>query len=118
MYRKRGRGDHGANIIVTFESGLPIAGLGDQQTCIVQVNSFEGEHWSKGAIEQIEQAFEHYRSPSPAMGLIISTANKAAPEFERELEAASYRLKKPISLMMVGDVAAFVLKHGAAILGL
>ena len=52
------------------------------------------------------------------MGLIISTANKAAPEFERELEAASDRLKKPIGLMMGGDVAAFVLKHGAAILGL
>jgi len=118
VQRKRGRGDHGADIIVTFESGLPVAGLGDQQTCIVQVKSFEGEHWSKDAIEQIEQAFEYYRALSPAMGLIISTANKVTPEFERELEAASVRLKKPIGLMMGGDVAVFVLKHGAAILGL
>jgi len=95
MYRKRSRGDHGADIIVTFESGLPVAGLGDQQTCIVQVKPFEGEHWSKDAIEQIEQAFAYYRALNPAMGLIISTANKAAPEFERELEAASVRLKNP-----------------------
>lgn len=118
VQRQRGRADNGADILVTFESGLPVTGLGGQQTCIVQIKSFEGEHGSKDAIKQIEQAFEYYQALNPAMGLIISTADRATPEFEQELDAASDRLKKPIGLLMGADVAAFILKHGAGILGL
>jgi len=118
VQRKRGRADRGADIIVTFESGLPISGLEEQRVCVVQIKSFEGEHWSKEAIEQIEQAFKYYQELNPAMGLIISTADKPAPEFEQELEMASEKLNKPVGLMIGKDVSAFILKHGAAMLGI
>jgi hypothetical protein len=40
--RQGGAGDHGADLIVVFESGLPIPGLEQQRICVVQVKSFEG----------------------------------------------------------------------------
>jgi len=50
-----GAGDHGADILVVFESGLPIPGLQQQRTCVIQVKSFEREHWDTKAVSDIRR---------------------------------------------------------------
>jgi hypothetical protein len=67
-----GAGDHGADLIVIFESGLPVLGLQRQTTCVVQVKSFEGPQWDTKAVDDIRRALDHY--PEAEMGLIVSTA--------------------------------------------
>ena len=56
-----GAGDHGADILVTFEAGLPIPGLEQEHTVVVQVKSFEGEHWDTQAVEDIRRALSIIR---------------------------------------------------------
>jgi hypothetical protein len=46
--RPGGAGDHGADVLVIVESGLPVSGLQQQKTCVVQVKSFEGELGHEG----------------------------------------------------------------------
>ena len=81
--RHRGRGDHGADLTVVFESGIPIPGLQQQHTCLVQVKSFEGEHWNTRAVDDIRKAFGHY--PQADMGLIVSTATASSEELDNAL---------------------------------
>jgi Restriction endonuclease len=80
VVRQGGAGDHGADLIVEFEGGLPHPALQTQHTCVVQAKSYEGEHWETRAVEDIRRAFAHY--PAADMGLIVSTAassTKARP---------------------------------------
>ncbi len=109
-----GAGDHGADIIITFETGLPISGFQQQKTCVVQVKSFEGEHWDTQAIEDIKRAFSHY--PEAEMGLIVSTARSSSTSFDEELEKLREKTGKPISLLIGQDVATFFLRFGSQIL--
>ncbi|MCW5977115.1 MAG: restriction endonuclease [Bryobacteraceae bacterium] len=106
-----GAGDHGADILVVFESGLPIAGLQQQRTCVVQVKSFTGEHWDTQAVEDIRRAFEHY--PEADTGLIISTAAAASESFDKALEKMREDTGKSVALLIGPDVAAFFLRFGA-----
>lgn len=105
-----GAGDHGADIIVIFESGLPIPGLQKQRVCVIQVKSFEGEHWDTKAVHDIRRAFDHY--PEAEMGLIVSTAIASAKTLDSELEKIREETGKPVSLLIGADVAAFLLKFG------
>lgn len=106
-----GAGDHGADIIVTFEQGLPIAGLLQQGACIVQVKSFVGEHADTQALEDIRRAFQYY--PEATMGLIVSTADSRSEHFDRRLEELRDQLGKPVALLIGADVAAFFLRYGS-----
>ena len=109
-----GAGDHGADILVTFDGGLPIPGLEKQSVLVVQVKSYEGNHWDTRAIEDIKRAFEHY--PEASMGLVISTANSITTSVEQELDKLREASGKPVALLVGSDVAAFLLRFGAKLL--
>ena len=105
-----GAGDHGADILVIFESGLPIVGLQQQRTCVIQVKSFEGEHWDTKAVTDIRRAFEYY--PEAAMGLIVSTSTSSTESLDSELEKLREETGKPVSLLIGADVATFFMRFG------
>ena len=109
-----GAGDHGADVLVVFEGGLPIPGLEKEHTLVVQVKSFEGEHWDTQAVDDIRRAFEYY--PQADMGLIISTAVTASESFEKALDQLREESGKPVSLLIGSEVAAFLLRYGANLL--
>lgn len=109
-----GAGDHGADILVTFEAGLPIPGLENEYTVVVQVKSFESEHWDTQAVEDIRRAFEHY--PEASMGLIISTASASTTALDNALDKLKEESGKPVALLIGPDVAAFLLRFGAKLL--
>jgi hypothetical protein len=108
--RQGGAGDHGADLIVVFEAGLPIPGLEQQRTCVVQVKSFEGEHWETRAVDDIRRAFEQY--PVAEMGLIVSTADTSTAALDEALEQLRRETNKPVSLLIGSDVATLLLRFG------
>lgn len=112
--RQGGAGDHGADVLVTFDGGLPIPGLEKQSVLVVQVKSYEGDHWDTRAVKDIKRAFEHY--PEASMGLIISTANSITTAVEEALDKLREESGKPVSLLVGPDVAAFLLRYGAKLL--
>jgi hypothetical protein len=77
VVRQGGAGDYGADLLVEYESGLPIPALQTQHTCVVQAKSFTGEHWDTQAVADIRRAFERY--PTADVGLIVSTAEASTP---------------------------------------
>ena len=105
--KKGGPKDHGADLLVHFESGMPIP----PQTCVVQVKSFEGEHWDTGAVNDIKRAFEHY--PEADMGLIVSTAASSTNVLDEAIDKLQKRTGKSVSLLIGKDVADFVLRFGS-----
>lgn len=112
--RQGGPGDHGADVLVVFESGLPIPGLQQQRTCVIQVKSFEGEHWDTRAVSDIRRAFDHY--PEAEMGLIVSTATSSTEVLDDALDRIREETGKPVSLLIGADVAAFLLRFGGQLL--
>lgn len=109
-----GAGDHGADIIVTYDGGLPIPGLEKQSILVVQVKSYEGNHWDTKAVEDIRRAFAHY--PEAGMGLIITTADSVTVDVEKELDKLKEESGKPVALLAGPEVAAFLLRYGAKLL--
>jgi len=109
-------GDHGADVIVVFESGLPFPGLQRQQTCVVQAKSFEGEHWDTQAVADIERAFDRY--PEADIGLIVSTATSSTEALDEAIEKLRETSKKPILLLIGADVASFLLRYNRSLTGL
>ena len=109
--RQGGAGDHGADIIVTYDGGIPIPGLERQSVMVVQIKSHVGTEWDTTAISDIERAFEHY--PEADMGLIILTADIAAVSFEKALDELREKSKKPVGLLIGPSVASFLLRYGA-----
>jgi hypothetical protein len=109
--QKGGAGDHGADVLVTFDSGPPLLGLQQQRTCVVQVKSFEGAHWDVKAAQDIRRAFQHY--PEAEMGIIISTADSSTPALDQELDRTREETGKPVSLLIGEDLAAFFLRFGS-----
>lgn len=105
-----GAGDHGADVLVVFESGLPVPGLQQQRICVVQVKSFEGEHWDIEAVNDIRRAFEHY--PEAELGLIVSTASSSTENLDRALDQVREETGRPVSILIGADVAAFLLRFG------
>lgn len=113
--RYHGRGDHGADLLVTFESGILIPGFEEQlRHCVVQVKSYEGTHRDTGAVDDIRRAFDHY--PEATMGLIISTASSSSKELDDALDKLQEETGKPTALLIGADVAAFLLRFGGNLL--
>lgn len=104
--KKGGPKDRGADLLVKFESAMPIP----PQTCVVQVKSFEGEHWDTGAVNDIKRAFKHY--PEADMGLIVSTASSSSDALDRAIEELQRETGKSVSLLIGKAVADFVLRFG------
>lgn len=105
--KRGGPRDRGADLLVHFESGMPIP----PQTCVIQVKSFEGEHWDTGAVNDIKRAFEHY--PEADMGLIVSTAASSTNVLDEAIDKLQKRTGKSVSLLIGKDVADFVLRFGS-----
>jgi hypothetical protein len=111
--RKRGRGDLGADLVLTVDTGLPIEGLTRQETCLVQVKSHAGSEWSPAAAEDLERAFKAY--PDATMGLIATTAASLDPTFERALEALRERVGKPVAILHGARLAEFVVRNSLSL---
>lgn len=104
--------DFGADLIVTYNAGLPIVGLEKTEVLVVQIKSFTGEHHSIEAVDQIKTAIDKYEADS---GMIISTA-KASEGLLKEIERACKTIDKKILLLSGPDVASFALKYGSNVL--
>lgn len=99
--------DNGADLIVTYKSGLSISNLEKEEKLVVQVKSYTGQHWETNAVEQIEKAITEYEASA---GLIITTA-ESTEGLEKAIELLSSNIKKPVGLIAGEDVAKFVLKQ-------
>lgn len=114
---KRGRADHGADLLVDIESGS-IPGLIRQDTLLVQVKSWGGIHHKTSAVDDLRKAFKYYeKNENVSMGLIVSTADKAGDKLISELDKLrEEHPQKPISLLIGTELALFVLKYASDIL--
>lgn len=104
--------DNGADLIVTYQSGLSISNLEKQEKLIVQVKSYTDEHWDTDAVDQIEDGITEFSADA---GLIISTA-ESTEDLEAAIEALSNKLEKPIGLISGEETAKFVLKYGGGLI--
>jgi len=115
--------DHGADLVVTYKSGLPILNLEKEETLVVQIKSFSGQHWETNAVKQIETAITEFNADA---GLIITTAESTG-NLEKAIEDLSNKLSKalqdtklnkpiPIGLIAGEELARFVLKYGQGLI--
>ena len=116
--RQEGRADHGADLVVEFEF-VPIPGLVQTQTLVVQVKSWTDTHVDTGAVDDIRRAFKYYdeQGRRTDMGLIVSTAESSGEALEQELEKLRKESKKPVALLIGADLAKFFLRHGGDLFG-
>lgn len=112
--------DHGADLIITYKSGLSIMNLEKEEKLVVQVKSFIGNHSETNAVNQIGVAIRKYNANA---GMIITTA-ESTQTLENAINEMADQLSKsqldggldrdvPISLVAGEDVARFVLKYGS-----
>ena len=101
--------DHGADLIVTYKAGLGVANLEKEELLVVQVKSYQGEHWETNAVQQTETAITKYAAHA---GLIVSTA-KATENLQKAIEELSKKLDKPIALIAGEDVAKFIFRYAS-----
>ncbi len=104
--------DYGADIIVSYQSGIGILNLQNEETLVVQVKSFRDTHWETNSVNQIETAIEKFKADA---GLIVTTA-KSSSNLEQAIEELSGRIEKPIGLLSGQDLAKFVMKYEKGIL--
>ena len=105
--RKSGRGDKGADLLVYFQSGLPmVPGLERESLCLVQVKSYEGELWDTRAVNDIRRALDYY--PDADMALIASTAIKGSSALDEGIEKLQQDRGKPVVLLIGAELAAFL----------
>jgi hypothetical protein len=107
--------DHGADVIVDYKIGLPIAGLARDGTLVVQVKSFEDDHWETNAVDQLETAIEKYEATA---GLLVTTGEPTS-----QLIGAIDKLRERVAAKGVDvgivagcDVARFMLRFGGDVL--
>ena len=110
---KGGAGDHGADLLVIFESGFDFPGLQEERTCVVQVKSFTDEHWDTRAVHDIRRAFKYWKAD---MGLIVSTASSGSEALDKALDKLRRDTEKPVYLLLGNQVAAFALRFGDQLL--
>ena len=108
-----GTGERGADLQVIFEWEVPILGVQEQRTCVVQVKSFEGEMWETNAVDQIREALQYWDAD---MGIIVSTASSSSEALDTALDQLRQDTGKPVSLLIGEDVAAFLLRFGGQFL--
>lgn len=109
-------GNEDADLLVHFESGLPLPGIGRDDTLIVQVKVDKNENWDTSAVEDMRRALTRY--PEASMGLLIFTANASTAALDTALEKLRQESGKHVALLIGEDVAAFFLQHGNGLLRL
>ncbi|WP_151089030.1 restriction endonuclease [Hymenobacter baengnokdamensis] len=114
--RHKGFGtDNGADLIVSYDTGLPITGLQKAATLVIQAKSYTDIHWETNAVDQLEEAMATFNADS---GLLITTA-QASEHLIAAFDKISTQLLekgKTVSLISGDDVARFALKFGADLL--
>ena len=104
--------DYGADLIVSYRAGI-VPELETEQTLVVQIKSYEGEHWNTEAVNQLKTAIGKFHA---SMGLIITTGNRTEA-LEKAFDNLSKEIKEtPIYLMAGSETAKFVMKYGMDIL--
>ncbi len=104
--------DYGADLIVSYKAGI-IPELETEQILVVQIKSYEGEHWNTEAVNQLKTAIGKFEA---SMGLIITTGNRTE-SLEKAFDSLSKEIKgTPIYLMAGSEVAKFVMKYGMGVL--
>ncbi len=101
------KSDRGADIIVTYQSGLPIPELSFENTLIVQVKSFAGDHLETNAVNQLKDGITTFNGDA---GLLITTGY-STDKLENAINELSEELNKPISILSGGNLAAFILRY-------
>jgi len=99
--------DHGADLIVKTRS--PVGNLDFENIIIVQVKSFQGNHFDLHAVNQVKTGIEEYNGTA---GMIITTAQRTE-KLETKIEEISKDIDCPIDLLAGDDVAKFVIKHAS-----
>lgn len=110
-------GDCGADLIVNYHTPIPGFDSEREETMVVQIKSYEGEHWDTNAVDQLENAIKTFNADS---GLIITTGTETEP-LKEAFERLRVKLNKgdkkiPISLISGERVARFVLKNAGDML--
>ncbi len=102
--------DFGADLIIKYKAGL-FKDLEKEKTLVVQVKSYEGEHWTTEAVEQLRTAIEKYDA---TMGMIMTTATRTESlEVAFNQLAKEYDKKNVEVLLLAGnEVTQFVLQYG------
>ena len=108
-----GSGEHGADLRVIFEWEVPIIGIQEQRTCVVQVKSFKDKMWETKAVDQIRKALKYWDAD---MGVIVSTASSGSEALYTALDQLRQETGKPVFLLIGEDVAAFLLRFGSQLL--
>lgn len=115
VVRQGGPTDHGADLIIEFESGIPHPAFQTQHKCIVQAKSFVDEHWDTKAVEDARRAFARY--PSADMAIIMSTAVSSTPALDEAIRELRTSSGKRVELLIGPDLARFILRFGQSVLG-
>ncbi len=102
--------DYGADLIVTMRAS--IGNLDFENKIVVQVKSFDGEHYDLEAVEQVKTAIEKYNATA---GMIITTAQRTEA-LEDKIQEISNELGCPIDLLSGKDVSKFVIKNASDLL--
>lgn len=107
--------DYGADLIIKYREGI-ISSLEREKTLVVQVKSFEGEHWKTEAVDQLATAIDTYNA---SMGIIMTTGTRTEA-LENAFNSLASKLEKekniPIYLLAGTEVAQFVLQYGMNLL--
>lgn len=110
--------DFGADLIVNYRAGISILDKERTEKMVVQIKSYEGEHYDIEAVKQIETAINKFNAN---YGMLITTGT-ATDSLEKALEELSNKLSKngneliPVELIAGNDVARFVLKYAPDLL--
>jgi len=99
--------DYGADLIVT--TSILVSNIQFENKIVVQIKSYENDHYDLSAVNQIETALQRYNADA---AIILTTANKTS-ELNDAVMKLSKRLNKQVDLIAGDDVAKFVLKYAS-----
>jgi hypothetical protein len=109
--------DYGADVIVRYQTGLPLPELRREEVLVVQVKSYDWAIHGTLAIEQLKTAIEQFKANA---GILICTAEPTTA-FRTEFAAFAEELRKataPVNVSLIAgqDVARFVIRFGNELL--
>lgn len=99
------RSDHGADLIVEFQN--PIIEVNLISSLIVQVKSYEGDHYDLKGVDQIVEGIQKYNADG---GLLITTGN-STEQLEDYVKEKAEEIDKSIDLIAGSAVARFVIRY-------
>lgn len=108
------KSDYGADVIVKYTSGLPIEGIVETKTLVVQVKSYTHRTDDAIAVDQIKTALQQFNADA---GLLISTA-PASDKIVDMIGKLAEEMGKPIGILTGDDFSRFVLEHAPDLLSL